>query len=57
MVGDIIVGYAFVLLSIVLRTIASCTTKAAPRYITTVLSYVVILVAFEALSDIATTIE
>jgi hypothetical protein len=57
MAGDTIVGCAFVLLSAVLRTMASCATKAAPRYTTVVLSYVVVLVAFEALSDVATTIE
>ena len=57
MARDIIVGCAFVLLSTVLRAMANCATKAALRYITIVLSYVIVLVAFEVLSDIATTIK
>jgi hypothetical protein len=57
MARDTVVGCTFVLLSTVLRAVARCATKAAPRYTTAVLSYMVVLVAFEALSDIAATIE
>ena len=57
MARDTIVGYAFVLLSTILRAMAGCATKAASRYATAVLGCMVVLVAFEALSDIAATIE
>ena len=55
--GDIVVGYVVVLLSIVLGAMASYTTEATPRYTLTVLSSVVILVAFKVLGDIAASVK
>ena len=54
---DIVEGCAVVLLTVVLGAIASYTTEATPSHAPTVLSSVIILIAFKALSDIAASIK
>ena len=56
-VRDVVVDYIVILLSIVLRAIASYTIEAIPRCTLVVLSSVVILVAFKVLGDIVASIK
>jgi hypothetical protein len=54
---DIVEGCTIILLKAVLRAITSCTTKATLSDVATMFNYIVVLIALEALCDIAAAIK
>ena len=56
-VRDTMISCAVVLLSAVLGAVACSATEATPRNTLAILSSIVVLVAFEALCDVATVIK
>lgn len=57
MARDTVEGCAVVLLTAVLGAVASCATEATPGYTSAVLSSMVILIASEALCNVAAAIK
>jgi hypothetical protein len=55
--GDIVEGCTIILLRAVLRAMASCTTEATLSDVATVFDCMVVLIALEALCDIAAAIK